>query len=99
MLDAQRMRAGRVVLDIGLHLDLPMPTGLPGADGGRWTIEGAWEIMSAYWGVSEADQRFELDRYLGCNDHVHSFKECSRVCLDYRPMSCGTGAHVSTTHS
>src|SRR5699024_6435376 len=28
MLDAQRLRAGRVVLDIGLHCGLPMPEGL-----------------------------------------------------------------------
>lgn len=92
MLDAQRMRAGRVVLDIGLHLDLPMPTGLPGADGGRWTIERAWEFMSANWGVSEAEQRFELDRYLGWPGQAPSYKVGQRVWQDLRSRSAGNGA-------
>ncbi len=34
MLDAQRLRAGRVVLDIGLHVGLPMPEDLAGSAGG-----------------------------------------------------------------
>ena len=74
MLDAQRLRAGRVVLDIGLHLGLPMPTGLPGADGGAWDERTAWEFMTENWGVEEAERRFELHRYLGWPGQAPSYK-------------------------
>ncbi|PWH04999.1 DUF885 domain-containing protein [Brachybacterium endophyticum] len=73
MLDSQRMRAGRVVLDIGLHLQLPMPTGLPGADGGSWTYETAWDFMAPNWGASEAERRFELNRYTGWPGQAPSY--------------------------
>ena len=74
MLDAQRLRAGRVVLDIGLHLGLPMPGGLPGADGGAWDERTAWEFMTQNWGVEEAERRFELHRYLGWPGQAPSYK-------------------------
>lgn len=74
MLDAQRMRAGRVVLDIGFHLGLPMPTGLEAADGGAWSYGSAWDFMSAHWGIDEAQQRFELHRYLGWPGQAPSYK-------------------------
>jgi uncharacterized protein (DUF885 family) len=73
MLDSQRMRAGRVVLDLGLHLQLPMPIGLPGADGSTWTYESAWEFMTPNWGMSTAEQRFELHRYLGWPGQAPSY--------------------------
>ncbi|MBB5830892.1 DUF885 domain-containing protein [Brachybacterium aquaticum] len=79
MLDAQRFRAGRVVLDIGLHLGLPMPTGLPGADGGAWDEGTAWEFMTANWGMEEAERRFELNRYLGWPGQAPSYKVGQRT--------------------
>jgi len=74
MLDAQRLRAGRVVLDIGLHLDLPMPTGVPGSDGGAWDERTAWDFMTENWGIEEAERRFELHRYLGWPGQAPSYK-------------------------
>lgn len=74
MLDAQRLRAGRVVLDIGLHLGLPMPTGVPGSDGGAWDERTAWEFMTENWGIEEAERRFELHRYLGWPGQAPSYK-------------------------
>ena len=74
MLDAQRMRAGRVVLDIGLHCELPMPADLPGSAGGAWSYEKAWDFMSEHWGMGEAEQRFELHRYLGWPGQAPSYK-------------------------
>ncbi|MFC7456535.1 DUF885 domain-containing protein [Brachybacterium sp. GCM10030267] len=79
MLDAQRLRAGRVVLDIGFHVGLPMPEGIAGSAGGAWTYEKAWDFMSAHWGVSEAEQRFELNRYLGWPGQAPSYKIGQRV--------------------
>ncbi|HZL80982.1 MAG TPA: DUF885 domain-containing protein, partial [Demequina sp.] len=40
MLDGQRMRAARVVLDIGVHLGLPAPERW---GGGTWDADKAWE--------------------------------------------------------
>ncbi|MGY5765900.1 DUF885 domain-containing protein [Brachybacterium sp. DNPG3] len=74
MLDAQRLRAGRVVLDIGLHVGLPMPEDLAGSAGGAWTYEKAWDFMGEHWGVSEAERRFELHRYLGWPGQAPSYK-------------------------
>lgn len=87
MLDAQRLRAGRVVLDIGLHCGLPMPEGLAGSAGGAWTYEKAWDFMSAHWGVTEAEQRFELHRYLGWPGQAPSYKIGQRVWEQLRASS------------
>ncbi len=87
MLDAQRLRAGRVVLDIGLHCGLPMPEGLAGSAGGLWTYESAWAFMSEHWGVTEAEQRFELHRYLGWPGQAPSYKIGQRVWEQLRARS------------
>ncbi|WP_114855610.1 DUF885 domain-containing protein [Brachybacterium sp. YJGR34] len=87
MLDAQRLRAGRVVLDIGLHCSLPMPEGLAGSAGGAWTYSSAWDFMSAHWGVTEAEQRFELHRYLGWPGQAPSYTHGQRVWEDLRAAS------------
>lgn len=91
MLDAQRMRAGRVVLDIGFHLGLPMPTGLEAADGGSWTYESAWDFMSAHWSIDEAQQRFELHRYLGWPGQAPSYKVGQREWERLRAQVVGDG--------
>ncbi|MEE1616859.1 DUF885 domain-containing protein [Brachybacterium sp. J153] len=84
MLDAQRLRAGRVVLDIGLHNGLAMPEGVQGSAGGDWTYEKAWDFMSAHWGIGEAEQRFELHRYLGWPGQAPSYKIGQRVWEELR---------------
>ncbi|MGO1504886.1 MAG: DUF885 domain-containing protein [Brachybacterium sp.] len=90
MLDAQRLRAGRVVLDIGLHCGLPMPEGLAGSAGGAWSVEKAWDFMSAHWGVTEAEQRFELNRYLGWPGQAPSYKIGQRVWEQLRADTSAT---------
>ena len=98
MLDAQRMRAGRVVLDIGLHCELPMPKDLAGSAGGGWTYEKAWDFMSEHWGMSEAEQRFELHRYLGWPGQAPSYKLGQREWERLRDRAVdGAAAEVSGT--
>ncbi|RTI06735.1 DUF885 domain-containing protein, partial [Thermus scotoductus] len=75
------------VLDIGLHCGLPMPEGLAGSAGGAWTYEKAWDFMSAHWGVTEAEQRFELHRYLGWPGQAPSYKIGQRVWEQLRASS------------
>ena len=45
MLDAQLFRAARVVIDIGMHLELEIPAGTGFHEGERWTPELGLEFM------------------------------------------------------
>lgn len=76
MLDAQRMRAARVVLDIGVHLgkDAPEEWG-----GGVWDADKAWEFLRANVNMPEAFVRFELNRYLGWPGQAPSYKVGQRL--------------------
>lgn len=81
MLDAQSLRAARVVIDIGVHCDLPAPASI---GGGPWSYERAWEFLRAHASQSEPNLRFELDRYLGWPGQAPSYKIGERAWLDLR---------------
>ncbi|WP_251153290.1 DUF885 domain-containing protein [Cellulosimicrobium sp. Marseille-Q4280] len=76
MLDAQRMRAARVVLDIGVHLGLPAPEEW---GGGTWDADKAWTFLRANVNMPESFVRFELDRYLGWAGQAPSYKVGQRL--------------------
>jgi uncharacterized protein (DUF885 family) len=76
MLDAQRMRAARVVLDIGVHLEKPCP---PEWGGGTWDAEKAWPFLLANVNMPESFVRFELNRYLGWPGQAPSYKVGQRL--------------------
>jgi hypothetical protein len=67
MLDGQAMRAARVIVDIGMHLEVATPCGNPFGfqTGERWTPQLGWEFMRARCRVPDESLRFELNRYLG----------------------------------
>ncbi|PPH48083.1 DUF885 domain-containing protein [Rathayibacter sp. AY1C9] len=74
MLDGQRMRAARVVLDIGVHLQKPMP-----GSGTVWTAESALDFMRANVNMDDAFVRFEVNRYLGWPGQAPSYKIGQRI--------------------
>lgn len=74
MLDAQRLRAARVVLDIGVHLGKERPDGR-----GIWDAEYAWGFLRENVAMSDAALRFELDRYLGWPGQAPSYKIGQRL--------------------
>ncbi|MFD0865679.1 DUF885 domain-containing protein, partial [Tessaracoccus lubricantis] len=76
MLDAQRMRAARVVLDIGVHLGKEAPEKW---GGGTWDEPKAWEFFKANANMAEEFLRFELDRYLGWPGQAPSYKVGQRL--------------------
>jgi uncharacterized protein (DUF885 family) len=76
MLDGQRMRAARVVLDIGVHLGLPCPQRW---GGGTWDATNAWEFLKANVSMPEGFLRFELNRYLGWPGQAPSYKIGQRL--------------------
>ncbi len=81
MLDGQLLRAARVVLDIGVHLDLPAPASV---GGGSWDYDKAWAFLTANSAMAEGFLRFELDRYLGWPGQAPSYKLGERLWLQMR---------------
>jgi len=74
MLDGQRMRAVRVVLDIGVHL------GKPRLDGtGKWDYEYALQQMTDNVNMSSEFLAFETNRYFGWPGQAPSYKVGQRI--------------------
>jgi len=74
MLDGQRMRAARVVLDIGVHLEKPRLSGE-----GTWDADYALEFMRRNVNMSDEFVRFEVNRYLGWPGQAPSYKVGQRI--------------------
>ena len=74
MLDGQRMRAARVVLDIGVHLGKQRPDGA-----GIWDAEYALAFMGRNVNMPDEFVRFEVNRYLGWPGQAPSYKVGQRI--------------------
>jgi uncharacterized protein (DUF885 family) len=85
MLDAQELRAARVVLDIGVHLDLPIPAGE--GLGKRWTYDVAAEFLRRHVSMEDAMRTDELHRYLGWPGQAPVYKVGERVFLTCREQA------------
>jgi uncharacterized protein (DUF885 family) len=97
MLDGQRMRAARVVLDIGVHLGKPRPDGA-----GPWTAEYAFEFMGANVNMPPEFVRFEVHRYLGWPGQAPSYKVGQRIWEQLRDevrRREGEGFDIRSFHS
>jgi uncharacterized protein (DUF885 family) len=86
MLDSQAFRAARVVIDIGMHLELEIPAGNPFGfhPGERWNRELGWEFLRAHASSSDAMLQYELNRYLGWPGQAPAYKVGERVWLQAR---------------
>ncbi len=76
MLDMQRMRAARVVFDIGVHLELAVP---PRWGSGTWTPEKGYEFLKQNLAISDGQLDFEFARYLGWPGQAPSYKVGQRL--------------------
>jgi uncharacterized protein (DUF885 family) len=74
MLDGQRMRAARVVLDIGVHLGKPVPDGSQ-----TWTAEYAFDFLGRNVNMNDGFVNFEVNRYLGWPGQAPSYKVGQRI--------------------
>jgi len=85
-LDAQALRAARVVVDIGMHLQLTIPRDNPFGfhPGETWTPELVLEFMRAHCRMDDATIRFEVNRYLGWPGQAPSYKVGERLWLRAR---------------
>lgn len=84
MYGAQLTRACRVVVDIGLHLDLPIPKTATLHPGARWTFDLAVEMMRDRAFLEPTVAESEVVRYLGWPAQAISYKVGQRVILDLR---------------
>jgi uncharacterized protein (DUF885 family) len=86
MLDGQAFRAARVVVDIGMHLELPIPVDNPFGfhPGETWTPELGWEFLRAHCRLPDENLRFELNRYLGWPGQAPSYKVGERIWMRAR---------------
>jgi uncharacterized protein (DUF885 family) len=74
MLDGQRMRAARVVLDIGVHLEKTLPDG-----SGPWTGDYAFGFLRKNVNMNDSFVKFEVNRYLGWPGQAPSYKIGQRI--------------------
>ena len=93
MLDAQRFRAARVVIDIGVHCGLTAP------DGGTWDAERAWAFLQSHSAMAEENLRFELDRYLGWPGQAPSYAIGQRIWQQLRDDLLARGLSLKDFHS
>ena len=101
MLASQAMRAARVVVDIGLHLDLPISRGQRFHPGERWSWELAVEFMMENSRRSRPFCAGEVDRYLGLPAQAVCYKLGERVWLQAREQArnrCGAAFDLKAFH-
>ena len=87
-LDEQQLRAIRVVVDIGMHLGLPIPQDADGLlaehRGEPWTPELARAFLGEHTGAPAEMLDSELVRYLGIPGQAIGYKLGERAWLDGR---------------
>jgi len=84
MLCAQAMRAVRVIVDIGMHLELAIPASESEHVGETWTPELALPFVIERSCEPVDFMRSEVDRYLGWPGQAISYKVGERVWLEAR---------------
>lgn len=80
-LDAQMMRALRVIIDIGMHVELEIPADSPFHPGERWTPDLAEEFFRAHSGRPAEFVSSELTRYLSMPAQAIGYKIGERAWL------------------
>lgn len=78
VLDSERLRATRVVLDIGFHLGKPSPRGYEHISP-VWTRAVAWQFLQDNVAMDRSFLAFELNRYLGWAGQAPSYKVGHRI--------------------
>ncbi|UQX00107.1 DUF885 domain-containing protein [Streptomyces sp. RerS4] len=80
-LDCQMMRAARVIVDIGMHLELEIPADSPFHPGERWTVDLAQEFFGLHSGRPADFVESELTRYVSMPGQAIGYKLGERAWL------------------
>ena len=103
MLDAQSFRAARVIVDIGMHLELEIPQDNPFGfhPGETWNPDLGLEFVRQHCAMEDAFVAFEINRYLGWPGQAPSYKVGERIWLDARAQAqarAGDAFDLKTFH-
>jgi uncharacterized protein (DUF885 family) len=101
-LRAQAMRAVRVIVDIGMHLELRIPDGQDFHPGETWTPGLGQEFVNARSRFPLDFMASEIVRYLGWPGQAISYKVGERVWLDARrevERDLGTAFELKAFHA
>lgn len=103
MLDGQRMRAARVVFDIGVHCGFPIPDQWAetlGVERGTvWTAELGRRFLELNLDMSEGQREFEFHRYLGWPGQAPSYKIGQRIWEGLRDEALERGESLKDFHT
>lgn len=100
MLGKHLYRATRIVVDIGLHLELTIPDQAPLFPGEPWTFERAVEYMRRFAFRTDEQAPNEVLRYLGWPGQAISYKLGEREILRVRDEAMSTPDYdAKTFHS
>ncbi|XHM90913.1 DUF885 domain-containing protein [Peterkaempfera sp. SMS 1(5)a] len=88
-LNGQMLRAVRLVVDIGMHLELGIPAGAGFHPGERWTPGLGREFLGACTGLPATALDSEHTRYLGLPGQAIGYKLGERVWLEGRRAAQG----------
>lgn len=94
LLDSQRLRAARVVVDIGLHLGKKMPDG-----SGIWDKAHMKSFMRENTAMDDANLAFEVNRYLGWPGQAPSYAIGERLWHKTRNDAVAQGMTPREFHS
>ncbi|MFC1417286.1 DUF885 domain-containing protein [Streptacidiphilus cavernicola] len=100
-LEGQMLRAIRVIIDIGMHLELTVPADSPFHPGERWTPELATGFFAAYSGGTAEMRESEIVRYLGWPGQAIGYKLGERAWLRGREEARrrhGSGFDLKSWH-
>jgi uncharacterized protein (DUF885 family) len=84
MLSGQALRAVRVIVDIGMHLELPIPAGERFHPGEVWNYDLAVDFSTQRTGRPKWFMESEIVRYLGWPAQAISYKVGERFWLEVR---------------
>jgi uncharacterized protein (DUF885 family) len=84
LLSSQMLRACRVVIDIGVHLGLPIPDSATFHPGESWTFDLARELIMTRALEGSETATSEITRYFGWPGQAISYKVGEQAILDLR---------------
>ncbi|MBH77056.1 MAG: DUF885 domain-containing protein [Dehalococcoidia bacterium] len=101
LLRSQALRSVRVIIDIGMHLELPLPESQQFHPGEHWTPELGAEFAKTRSHFPADFMTSEIDRYLGLPGQAISYKVGERAWLaarDSARQSLGDAFDLTTFH-
>ena len=102
MLQGSALRAARVVIDIGVHLDLPLPADEARRYGSRWTFDVAAAVLRERGRAAPHVVHSEITRYCGWPAQATAYKLGERAWVAARAGAkarAGAGFDLKAWHT